>query len=318
MNNKFVAVMVWKPYTSAALAQKTIDQLTVKPPHAPHRFYFAFPLSFFREIKFPKASPNIIFGASSMVKAIEGSFTEKIAVRILNDAGAQFVLIDSSARKEILEESAQETRKKILSALKAGITPFLCIGENLQEHQSGKSEEIINQQIQSILKGLEGQDLKKIHLIYEAPWINHLSTAPTLGEIAETFQLCKKAVESCFDVRIPLYCGLPNDILETEDLMQIVQSDGYFFNNIGQNLHIFNKPLPEKKYSSQYGNASHESEVQITPEEAKSDKLLEEEIEAAAKVVSDAIVAASQINEEGEPPHRESEEEGRSPRNPEN
>lgn len=125
---------------------------------------------------------NLKIGAQNMNDATEGAFTGEIAARMLQDVGAQFVLLGHSERRKLFHEDDTFINRKVLRALEAHILPILCVGETFEEREDGKTEEVLSRQLQEGLNGVEG--VSKLYIAYEPVWAIGTGRAAT-AEIAE-------------------------------------------------------------------------------------------------------------------------------------
>lgn len=114
---------------------------------------------------------NISTGAQNMFFEENGAFTGEVSPLMLNDLGVDYVIIGHSERRTIFKEDDDLLNKKIISALKHDINPILCCGENLEEREANKQEEIVEKQIRSDLKNISESDIKsKLVIAYEPIW----------------------------------------------------------------------------------------------------------------------------------------------------
>lgn len=117
------------------------------------------------------AGSAVSTGAQNMYFEDEGAFTGEISPLMLKDAGCRYVLLGHSERRHILGETDTEINKKVLSALKHGIEPVLCVGELLDERESEKTADVISRQLKEGLAGVTESDMfGKIVIAYEPVW----------------------------------------------------------------------------------------------------------------------------------------------------
>ena len=116
------------------------------------------------------AESDIQLGAQNCYWQDEGAFTGEISAPMLKDAGAQFVIIGHSERRQYFGETNESVNKKISAALKHGLTPIVCVGENLKERENGKTFEVLTDHIENGLKDATEEDILKIVIAYEPVW----------------------------------------------------------------------------------------------------------------------------------------------------
>lgn len=155
---------------------------------------------------------NIEIGAQNMHEGDSGAFTGEISGKMLRAVGASFVLIGHSERRQIFHETNALINKKMKKALEVGLTPILCYGETGPERESGRTKEVLENQLAEGLEGFSAEDLSKIILAYEPVWaIGTGKTAtPEMAEEAHKDSrafLAKKWSSSAADKMAILYGG---------------------------------------------------------------------------------------------------------------
>ena len=113
---------------------------------------------------------NIMLGAQNMHYEGAGAFTGEISPVMLKELGCEHVIIGHSERRQHFNESNEFLNKKIISALKHGIRPILCVGESKEERDSGKEKRKVQGQIESSLKDISGEEMLNIAIAYEPIW----------------------------------------------------------------------------------------------------------------------------------------------------
>ncbi len=113
---------------------------------------------------------SVRLGAQDVYWEASGAFTGEISAAMLADAGCAMVVLGHSERRKLFGESDEWVNKKLAAALKAGLTPIVCIGETLDERESQKTWRVLETQIAGGLKGFAPADLAKIVIAYEPVW----------------------------------------------------------------------------------------------------------------------------------------------------
>ena len=113
---------------------------------------------------------NIKLGAQNINDNEKGAFTGEISADMLLDIGVEYVIIGHSERRAIYKESDEFINKKVLFALKKGLKPVLCVGELLEERESGKTNAVVKKQVVEGLKNVTEADMKNIVIAYEPVW----------------------------------------------------------------------------------------------------------------------------------------------------
>lgn len=99
-----------------------------------------------------------------------GAFTGEISAGMVKDIGCQYVILGHSERRNILGESNEDVNKKLVAALAAGLTPIVCVGELLEQRESGQTKSVIQEQFDGSFAGISAEDLVKCVVAYEPVW----------------------------------------------------------------------------------------------------------------------------------------------------
>jgi len=133
----------------------------------------------------------ISIGAQNMNDASEGAFTGEISGRMLKDAGASFVILGHSERRRLFKESNQFVNKKVRKALAEGLRIILCIGETLEDHEGGKTQEVLMEQLSKSLEGVPPEAFSSIVLAYEPVWAVGSGYAANPQMAEEVHKFCR-------------------------------------------------------------------------------------------------------------------------------
>ena len=139
---------------------------------------------------------NIKLGAENVHWAEKGAFTGEISAAMLVEYGVEYVIIGHSERRQYFGETDETVNKRTITALNAGLTPIVCIGESLEERETGKTEEVLALQIREGLKGIE--ELSKIVIAYEPVWAIGTGKTATAEQANETIAFIRKTVGELF------------------------------------------------------------------------------------------------------------------------
>jgi len=100
----------------------------------------------------------------------EGAFTGEVSTRILLELGVQGAIVGHSERRQYFGETDDTVNRKLKAALAAGLTPIVCVGEVLQERESGLTEDVLRRQCQRGLSGVSGEEARQLVIAYEPVW----------------------------------------------------------------------------------------------------------------------------------------------------
>ncbi|MCR5146859.1 MAG: triose-phosphate isomerase [Clostridia bacterium] len=113
---------------------------------------------------------NIKIGAQNMHFEEKGAFTGEVSGPMLKCIGVQYVIIGHSERRQYFAETDETVNKKIKAALTNELKPIVCVGETLEQRESGKAEEVFTTQARKAFEGLSAEDAKKVIIAYEPIW----------------------------------------------------------------------------------------------------------------------------------------------------
>ncbi len=113
---------------------------------------------------------NIKIGAQNMHWEEKGAYTGEIAPKMLKCINVEYVIIGHSERRQYFAETDETVNKKIKSAMQNSLKPIVCVGENLEQKENNKTNEIITTQTQKALEGLTNSQVESTIIAYEPIW----------------------------------------------------------------------------------------------------------------------------------------------------
>lgn len=123
---------------------------------------------------------KIAIGAQDCHAEISGAFTGNVSAPMVKDAGADYVLVGHSERRQYHAESDEIVANKSLAAIAAGLVPVICVGEHLFERESGRAIDVVVAQVLgSVPEGIKAPFL----LAYEPVWAIGTGKVPTINDI---------------------------------------------------------------------------------------------------------------------------------------
>lgn len=135
--------------------------------------------------------PIMVGGQDCRVEQ-KGAFTGGVSAEMLADAGATAVILGHSERRQEFGETDALVSEKAGAALRAGLTPIICVGETLAQREAGEAVSVVREQIRGSLNdGLIDQDWA---LAYEPVWAIGTGLTPTLDQIAEIHAAARDAM----------------------------------------------------------------------------------------------------------------------------
>jgi len=142
---------------------------------------------------------DIAVGAQNVFWEDSGAFTGEISAPMLKDLGVAYVIIGHSERRQYFNETNETVNKRLRAALKHGLTPIVCVGENLSERESNKTFDVIKNHCEGSLKGLTAEEVKKIVLAYEPVWAIGTGKTATPQQAQEVHVFIRQLLGKMFD-----------------------------------------------------------------------------------------------------------------------
>jgi triosephosphate isomerase len=113
---------------------------------------------------------NVTIGAQDLHWEKEGAFTGEISALMLVDIGVTRVIIGHSERRQYFGETDDTVNLKLKSALEAGLTPIVCVGEVLEEREAGLTDDVLRRQCVRAFHKVSAKKAAKLVVAYEPVW----------------------------------------------------------------------------------------------------------------------------------------------------
>ncbi len=171
MARKIIIAGNWKMHKTNAEARQLANQIKMKATDIRQAGIILCPpftalAAVYETIK----DTGIGLGAQNMFWEKEGAFTGEISAGMIKSAGAGYVIIGHSERRQYFGETDETVNKKIKAALENGLNPIVCVGESLQQREENITREVVTRQIKGALAGLKPADMQHIIVAYEPIW----------------------------------------------------------------------------------------------------------------------------------------------------
>jgi triosephosphate isomerase len=155
--------------------------------------------SLWRALEGKRYLPWLKVGAQNLHWASEGAFTGEISAGMLREAGCDYVIIGHSERRQHFAETDEQVRLKLDAAVSAGLRAVLCVGETLQERESGETMAVVERQMIKALTVLSPDAVgTSVCLAYEPVWAIGTGKNATPDEAQEVCQAIRRFVAERF------------------------------------------------------------------------------------------------------------------------
>lgn len=148
------------------------------------------------------APSKVRLGAQNMYHRDNGAFTGEVSARMLRDVNCRYVILGHSERRHLLGETNEQVNLKTLAAIEAGLTPIVCVGEQLQDRQAGRTYKVIAEQCQHSLAHLSSQQITRIVIAYEPVWAIGTGKVATPEQAEEVHGDLRKMLEERYNIQI--------------------------------------------------------------------------------------------------------------------
>jgi triosephosphate isomerase len=133
---------------------------------------------------------KVSLGAQDCHAKDAGAFTGDIAAPMIKDAGASYVIVGHSERRQYHGETDATVKAKAEAALKVGLTAIVCVGETRAEREAGKAIEVVSTQVRGSLPA--GGAPETVVVAYEPVWAIGTGLTPTPANVAEVHAAIRK------------------------------------------------------------------------------------------------------------------------------
>lgn len=141
---------------------------------------------------------SIGLGAQNMHQADSGAFTGEVSADMLKSVGCEYVILGHSERRTIFKETDEQINEKIKKAISSGLKPIFCIGETLEERESGKTENVVQTQIKNGLSGISESELENLIVAYEPVWAIGTGKTASPEQAQEVHKFIRKLLSDLY------------------------------------------------------------------------------------------------------------------------
>ena len=142
---------------------------------------------------------NIHIGAQNMHWKERGAYTGEVSAQMLSSIRTEYVIIGHSERRAYFNETDETVNLKIKSALENGLKPIVCVGETLEQRESGKTEEIITNQVEKAFKDLTKEQAENIIIAYEPIWAIGTGKTATSEDANNSVKAIRNKVKEMYE-----------------------------------------------------------------------------------------------------------------------
>ncbi|MEI6056163.1 MAG: triose-phosphate isomerase [Lentisphaerota bacterium] len=194
----------WKMNKTASEAEKLLVELKAKLASFEGKLNIAVCPAFTAletSSKVLKGS-NIAIGSQDISAKDSGAYTGEVSAKMLLDIGVQYAIVGHSERRQYHAETDALINAKAKKALSSGVLPIVCIGETLEERESGRMNSVITTQTKGSLSGLTAEEIVKTTIAYEPVWAIGTGKTASPAQAQEVHALIRKLLTDAYGTEV--------------------------------------------------------------------------------------------------------------------
>ena len=141
---------------------------------------------------------NIKIGAQNMHYEENGAYTGEVSGEMLKSIGVEYVIIGHSERRAYYNETDETVNKKLKKALALELKPIVCVGESLEQRESGTAKDVVTEQTRLALQGLNEEEVKNTIIAYEPIWAIGTGKTATKEDANETITWIREEIQKIY------------------------------------------------------------------------------------------------------------------------
>lgn len=209
----------WKMHKTIGEAEtfiKDLDRHLLKPGNMDSKVIIAPPFTALANlaVSLEGCETEIGLSAQNVHFAEKGAYTGEISAGMLREIGCAYVIVGHSERRNLFGETNEEVHQKLQAVKQAGMRPILCIGESLEDRQSGRTWSVLEKQLSVALGEQDSSSnlckhISEWMIAYEPVWAIGTGLTPTPEEVANIHQQIQNFIDTRFGQDLPpvLYGG---------------------------------------------------------------------------------------------------------------
>lgn len=232
MNGTKAEAKVLLDAIKSGLGASVVTQVVVCPPSV-----------YLTEVKSLLQGSTVALGAQNVSQRDNGAFTGEVSVSMLKDVGCEYVILAHSERRALYGETDEIAAEKLIAASKGGLIPILCVGETLQERESGETEVVVARQLDVLLDSMDGlMALQNAVIAYEPVWAIGTGKTATPEQAQAVHRFIRQRIamkDAALAVKIQLLYGGSVKANNAEELFAQDDIDGGLIGGASLNANEF-------------------------------------------------------------------------------
>jgi triosephosphate isomerase len=167
----FLVAGNWKMNGDAASSKELVAGIVAGAPQSDSaKLLICPPFPYLAAVARQIAGSRVALGAQNVSEHESGAFTGEVAPAMLRDIGCEYVIVGHSERRAMYGETSFAVAAKFKAALDAGLKPILCVGETLEQRESGGTESVVEVQLGAVIDKVGIAGFKSAVVAYEPVW----------------------------------------------------------------------------------------------------------------------------------------------------
>ena len=148
------------------------------------------------------ADSNIRLSAQDVYSEDSGAFTGEVSAPMLKDVGCDYVIIGHSERRQYFSETNESVNQKVKAALAHALKPIICVGEQLEEREAGRTEAVIEDHVSGGIAGLSAAELSSCVIAYEPIWAIGTGKTATPAQAQEVHKFIRGLLTTTYSAEV--------------------------------------------------------------------------------------------------------------------
>jgi triosephosphate isomerase len=140
----------------------------------------------------------IMVGAQNCAEEAKGAYTGEVSAEMIASLGVQFVILGHSERRQYYGETSATLNRRMEQAYVNGLTPIYCVGETLEERESGKLWDVVKAQIEEVVFELTPEQFRRLVVAYEPVWAIGTGKVASAEQAQEMHAFIRKTLAAKF------------------------------------------------------------------------------------------------------------------------
>ena len=141
---------------------------------------------------------NIELAAQDVYWEDSGAFTGEVSVPMLKDAGCEYVIVGHSERRQFFNETNESVNQKVNAVLSHGLKPIICVGEQLEDREAGRTDAVIQDHVSGAVTNLSADMLLSCIVAYEPVWAIGTGKTATPGQAQEVHNYIRTLLKETY------------------------------------------------------------------------------------------------------------------------